>query len=334
MTTARISCISLCLTLLLFTTSCSDKSTSTASVAPSPAAETTQQTEAAPAEKGPNVVELTAVGTSFKGPAEIPAGWTTFKFSNKSDMVHFAIIDVLPEGVTASEMSANVMAPFQEAMDAMVAGDEAATNAAFGKFPEWIGSMARNGGPGMLSGQHDGQATVYIAPGHYVIECYVKTNGIFHSTPAKDGAYGMILPLTVTASDAETTEPRANMTIAITNKGYQVVDGELRKGPNTIRVDYKEQQSFPSFTGNDIHLMRVAEESDRQAASDWVDWRKPHGLETPTPVEFLGGLNDLPAGKHGYFSVNLEPGDYAFIGEQPDPQATGFILPVSVADES
>ena len=39
---------------------------------------------------------------------------------------------------------------------------------------------------------------------------------------------------------------------------------------------------------------------------------------------------NAPAGEHGYFTVDLTPGDYAFIAEVPDPQDAGFILPFSV----
>ena len=281
----------------------------------------------------PNIVELAAVGKTFIGPSEIPAGWTTFKFTNKSDMVHFAIIDVLPKGVSAKQLSDDVMAPFQDAMNAMIAGDEAATKAAFEKFPEWIAQLTRNGGPGILGAHETGQTTVYIEPGEYVVECYVKTNGVFHSTPASDGTFGMMLPLTVTANEGKTAEPKSNMTISITNAGYKILDGALHQGANTIRVNFDEQQAFPSVTGNDIHLMKITSADDARAANDWMDWRKTHGLESPAPVKFLGGINDLPAGTHGYFTVDLQPGDYEFIGEQPDPKATGFVLPVTVVEE-
>jgi hypothetical protein len=30
-------------------------------------------------------------------------------------------------------------------------------------------------------------------------------------------------------------------------------------------------------------------------------------------------LNDMPAGSHGHFTVDLQPGDYAFIAEVPNP---------------
>jgi hypothetical protein len=34
-------------------------------------------------------------------------------------------------------------------------------------------------------------------------------------------------------------------------------------------------------------------------------------------IEFLDGVNGLPAGSFGCFKATLEPGDYAFIAEVP-----------------
>jgi hypothetical protein len=287
---------------------------------------------APPAEPQPHVVEFRAVGKTFQGPSEIPAGWTTFRFVNASSMTHFAMLDVPPEGVTAWEMSDTVMQPFQAAMDGMNAGDEEAVNAAFGQFPEWIGELGRNGGPGFLSPGRTGQSTVYLEPGRYIMECYVKSDGIFHTTSPGEGQLGMLLELTVTDQDSNAPEPEATATLAIRNSGFERVSGELKKGTNTIRVDFIEQQALPSFVGNDVHLMRVDDENSIAKADAWLDWRTPDGLEDPSPVTFLGGINDLPAGAHGYFTVDLEPGDYAFIAEIPGPQAAGFVLPFTVAE--
>jgi len=296
------------------------------------------QQEAAPASQPPpaatgpqpQVVEIRAVGKTFEAPREIQAGWTTFKFVNASSMIHFAIIDVPPEGITAQVMSDTVMQPFQDAMDAMNAGDEEAVNAAFAKFPAWIGELGRNGGPGLLSPGMTGQTTVFLNPGHYIIECYVKSDGVFHSTSPGDGKIGMMADLVVTDAENTTPEPGANATLTVTNTGYELTDGTLRPGWNTIRVEFQEQQALPSFVGNDVHLMRVDTERSIELADGWMDWRTSEGLQDPAPVTFLGGLNDLPAGAYGYFTVNLEPGGYAFIAEMPNPGAAGFVLPFSV----
>ena len=286
--------------------------------------------EGRPSEPQPYIVELRAVGKTFQGPSQIPSGWTTFKFVNASSMIHFAMIDVPPEGITTQEMSDTVMQYFQEAMDGMNASDEEAVNAAFAKFPPWIAELGRMGGPGFLSPGLTGQATVYLEPGHYMIECYVKTDGVFHTTSPGEGQLGMLFDLLVTEEPNGAREPTADATLAIQNSGIELVDGELSAGVNTIRVDFIEQQALPSFVGNDVHIMRVDDDASISMANDWMDWRTQDGLEDPSPVVFLGGINDLPAGKHGYFTVELEPGSYAFIAEMPDPQAAGFVLPFEV----
>ena len=111
----------------------------------------------------------------------------------------------------------------------------------------------------------------------------------------------------------------------------EIVSGSLEAGTNTIRVDFIEQQALPSFVGNDVHLMRVENDDSVREADAWLDWRAKDGLEDPSPVTFLGGINDMPAGSHGYFSVDLTPGDYAFIAEMPGPLASGFVLPFNIA---
>ena len=276
------------------------------------------------------VVEIRAVGKTFEGPSEIPSGWTTFKFINASSMIHFAMIDVPPEGITTQKMSDTVMDYFQEAMDGMNAGDDEAVNAAFAKFPPWVAELGRMGGPGFLSPGLAGQATIYLEPGHYLIECYVKTDAVFHTTSPGEGQLGMLFDLTVTEEQNGAPEPTADAILAIRNSGIELVSGELTAGVNTIRVDFVEQQALPSFVGNDVHVMRVDDAESIARANSWMDWRTKGGLEDPSPVLFLGGINDLPAGMHGYFTVEMVPGDYAFITEMPAPQAAGFVLPFSV----
>jgi uncharacterized cupredoxin-like copper-binding protein len=279
---------------------------------------------------GNGVVEIRAAGRTFQGPTRIPSGWTTFRFVNASSMIHFALVDVPPPGVTIDAFSRDVGLNFQAAMDAMNAGDDAAVQAAFARFPAWIADLAHNGGPGLLSPGRTGQTTVYMKPGHYFLECYVKSDGVFHSTSPGDGKIGMMLDLTVTPGEAQATEPTANVTLAVTNAGFSIVDGQFHPGTNTIRVNFIEQQALPSFVGNDVHLMKVDDADSIRRADAWLDWRAKDGLEDPSPVTFLGGVNDMPAGEHGYFTVDLQPGDYAFISEMPGPQAAGFVLPISV----
>lgn len=280
----------------------------------------------------PFIVEVRAVGMKFEAPANIPSGWVTFRFVNASSMLHFAMMDVPPFGIPIEDISQHVMVPFQEAMDAMNAGDEEGVNTAFGKFPAWIGNLGRNGGPGLLSPGRAADTTIFMEPGRYIWECYVKSDGIFHTSPQAPGELGMMLEFNVTEEASEAPEPQSDVQLAITNAGFEL-SGELQPGRNTIRVDFAEQQAFPSFTGNDVHVMRVDGPDSIAAADAWMDWRTPDGLEDPAPVEFVGGINDMPAGRYGYFTVNLEPGDYAFIAEIPGPKAAGFVLPFTIVTD-
>jgi hypothetical protein len=52
-----------------------------------------------------------------------------------------------------------------------------------------------------------------------------------------------------------------------------------------------------------------------------MDWRKPGSLvnRAPEGAEFLGGTMEMTQGGTAYFHVNLEPGDYAWIAEIPNP---------------
>jgi hypothetical protein len=245
-------------------------------------------------------------------------------------MIHFAMIDVPPEGITAQIFTATVGQYFQDAMDGMNAGDEEAVNAAFGKFPAWIGELKRYGGPGFLSPGLTGETIVYLEPGKYAFECYVKTNGIFHTTSPGDGKIGMMLEFTVTNEKTDALEPTANVTLALRNSAMEIVNGALQAGMNTIRVNFVEQQALPSFVGNDVHIMRVENDESINQAGAWLDWRARDGLEDPSPVTFLGGINDMPEGSHSYFTVDLQPGNYAFIAEVPSPREAGLVLPFTV----
>lgn len=278
----------------------------------------------------PNVVEIRAVGMTFEGPSEISSGWTTFRFVNASNMIHFALIDIPPEGISAQEFTDTVGQYFQDAMDGMNAGDEEAVNAAFAKFPAWISELKRNGGPGFLSPGLTSETIVYLEPGKYALECYVKTNGVFHTTSPGEGLLGMMLEFEVTEEPSSAPEPSANVTLAVKNSSMEIVDGILNAGMNTIRVDFVEQQALPSFVGNDVHIMKVDNDESIAVAGDWLDWRNKNGLESPSPVLFLGGVNDMPAGTHSYIRVDLAPGDYAFIAEVPNPQELGLVLPFTI----
>jgi hypothetical protein len=279
---------------------------------------------------GPHVIEVTAVGLSLRGPSETPEGWTTVRFTNQSGMIHLAMFDVPPEGVDAFRMKRELVEPFQDYLDALVNRDDAGMQTALESFPSWMPELYYLGGPGLLSSGQTSEATVNLKPGRYVLECYVKTNGVWHTYNPDPDTLGMVLEIEVTKSDAPTSPPYHDATLQLRNDGLELTQGVLKSGFNRIKVEFIEQQTFENFLGNDVHVVRLDEDGDLNRAAEWMDWRKPAGLQTPAPVTFLGGLNDMPEGSVGYFTVNLSPGEFAFITESPDPVGQGLVLQFSI----
>lgn len=272
-----------------------------------------------------NVVALSAVGLDFFGPDEVAPGWTTFRFANVSDMTHFAVIQRLPEGIGVEDHQADVAPLFQRGMDLLAEGDVDAAMEAFGGLPAWFGEVVFVGGPGFLGPRSMADATVYLEPGTYMIECYVKTNGIFHSYDPDPDLPGMVHEFVVTGPPTAASEPTADIEVSVSSETGFTVRGDVGPGERTVAVTYEDQTVHENFVGHDVHIARLADDTDLDALEAWMNWSVPGQLESPAPARFVGGLNEMPAGATGYFTVTLEPGRYVWIAEVPDAGAKGMM---------
>lgn len=285
--------------------------------------------ESAPAETTAGVVEIVARGLAFEMPDSIPAGWTTFRFANESGHVHFAVVEHMPEGHGVVDQQEVVAPIFQAGMDFLSAGQADSALAVFGEIPAWFGSIEFLGGPGLTSPGHTSTATVRLEPGTYLLECYVKTDGVFHSYNPDPDAYGMVHEFTVTGEDSGAQEPSATVHVDLSFDGGMDVTGDLSAGEHTVGVRFVDQQAHENFVGHDVHVARI-DDVDIDTLAAWMDWTRPHGLETPAPATFLGGLNEMPAGETGYFTVTLEPGRYALVAEVPGSEEKGMLRTFTV----
>lgn len=267
------------------------------------------------------VVEVTAVYDSendqhlFQTNTDtIPSGWTTFRFNNASPMVHFMVLELMPGNLTSEDSERELVPPFQEAMDLINEGKTEEGMAKLGELPEWFADMVYMGGPGFTSSGKTTETTVYLEPGNYVVECYVKNEeGIFHS------GLGMIRDLRVTEDSSGVAEPTdPTLEINLSNDGFDV-KGQTNPGKHLVAVHFNEEE--PPLLGNDVHVVRLDEGSSIDSVAAWVDWSQPNGLvstaENPAPAEFLGGTHEMPKGNTAYFSVEFMPGEYAWISERP-----------------
>jgi hypothetical protein len=174
---------------------------------------------------------------------------------------------------------------------------------------------------------------MFLEPGTYLLECYVKTDGIFHSYNPNSDAYGMVHAITVTEETSEAAAPDPDIEITLSSERGIEVEGDVKPGDRTVAVHFADQTTHEHFLGHDVHLVRLEEDTDIEALATWMDWTQPTGLETPAPATFIGGLHEMPAGETGYFTATLAPGRYAWIAEVPHPAEKGMLKTFTVPSE-
>ena len=280
-----------------------------------------------------NILSLEIVGLSFVGPTEIGSGWTTIRINNDSGMTHHGLVYRLPDGITEEMVNEQVVRPIQEGLTANIAGDLNRATEIMQTIPAWIGDFVYMGGPGMISHGVAGETTMYLEPGEYIVECYVKTNGVQHNYNPIPGARGMVLGLTVKEEPGGMSEPDANVTLAISNSGYAIENGEFVAGENNVRVKFAEQRLYNNFVGHDAHFFRILPDTDVEASAKWVDFFPNDGQQTPAPAHYVGGIHDMPEGSTAYIKMQLEEGEYGIVAEVPDAQEIGLFHRFTVAGD-
>ncbi len=269
--------------------------------------------------------DVVARGLEFDAPAATRPGWNTVRFRNEAGMVHFALIERLPDGIGLRQQQDEVAPVFQQGMDLLAAGDADAAQAAFGGLPAWFSEVIFLGGPGLTGPGGFAAVTMYLQPGNYLLECYVKTAGVFHSYNPDPGGDGMVRAFTVAGDEVSAPEPSPNLTISISgDRGFEI-SGDAVTGDNTIRISFDDQQLYGNFVGHDLHLVRLEADTELPQLERWMDWTRVDGLQTPAPARFIGGVNEMPAGSVAYLHVSLDPGRYAWIAEVPDPAGKGMM---------
>lgn len=279
--------------------------------------------------EAPPVVDITVDGhvQMRVGRDATPAGWTTFRLSNESSAVHFVLLEKLPEGKGIEDYRNEIAPIFQNLMDTFngkpLSYPELGTTP-----PEWLGDIQYTGGPGLLSPGQRAAVTVDLEPGTYVLECYVKTaDEVFHSV------MGMVAELEVTEPASGASEPTSTLAVTIASGAGMEAPAEIAPGAHTVAVHFDDQTTYDHFLGHDVHLVRLDDATDLDALGAWMDWTRAGGLAEPAPATFLGGIQDLPAGRTGYVEVDLEPGRYAWIAEVPDPAGSNMLHAFTVPSE-
>lgn len=181
-----------------------------------------------------NIVTVRAIGLTFEAPDRIPSGWTTFRLQNESAMTHFAVIVRMPKGRGVKEHQAQLAPVFQAGMNLLNAGKTEEAMQKFKQLPAWFGEVVFLGGPGLIGPAQTAQTTLRLDPGTYVLECYVKTDGVFHSFNPMPGVMGMVHELVVTDESNGASGPDLDVTVSISSEDGFEVKGNLKTGSQTI----------------------------------------------------------------------------------------------------
>lgn len=286
---------------------------------PAPAA---AEAPAAPSRE-PGVIDVTAEDYSFTAPPTFPSGWVKLRFHNEGAEPHFMFMLDLPEGVSFDDYAGKVAQPFSDLYKRYRSGEldrSAFLDQLGAAVPEWFLTARRAGGAGFTSPGVTSETTVYLEPGDYTMECYVRAMGegdTFH------GAHGMLRPLIVTEERSGLEPPEADIEIALRN--YEIsVEGDLSAGRHVARVTVEEDPEGLVF--HNVHLVRLEEGRTAAEVAAWMDW--VDAMLPPAPAEFLGGAGQMSAGGESYVTVELTPGRYAWISEAWGPQ--GMVYEFSV----
>lgn len=277
---------------------------------------------------------------------EVASGWTTFGFDNRTDHTHFAYLPRLPqqalsdaeeEGMDPLEFYVETATrPFQFFWDSEVPGKEPDpdddTDVYDSLFPPWFEDVVFYGGPGLTSGHGKSTTTVDLDPGEYIVECYVKddTND-FHSY------LGMIDLVSVTDEESDAPEPESTLDLSLSTDGIDA-PAEVRPGRYDVGVEFENQQQYETLVGHDLHLIRLEDGTDVDEVNGWMNWAGPDQFvsDGDEPATFLGGVSDIRTAdlpRTGYLHVVLNPGDYAWVAEVPDPASKGLLAEFSVPRE-
>lgn len=240
-------------------------------------------------EPSSNVVTIAADDFAFGMPDTIPAGRTTFRLVNRGREPHQAVIMGAP-GKALAELEAAAVPK--------------------GPVPEWWRAFLQlqptfPGGPGVVVSGDSSVVVVDLAPGNYVVVCFVPSpDGKMHAQK------GMFRRLVVTPAPSAATvaaEPKSDVTVTLSDFAF-ATSVPLTAGTHTIRVEN---------SGPQPHELTIERLAPGKTLADWQRWVSG-GMRGEPPSIPVGGLAGPDSGKVGWVTVTFTPGNYLFLCYVPD----------------
>ena len=277
---------------------------------------------------------------------EISGGWTTLKFDNQTDHVHFGYMVKVSEAALSADDTFNkplvdfgpdpgdrgrwgekwrnaVNIPFQDAWDPYYAGKTDVGGFVGGLLDgvaDWFfapGFAEAVGGPGFTGGGVTSKTTQYLDEGVYILECYVLDDeGRFHSP------FGMVNHIKVTDEVGKATEPSADIGVSIDNDGIEFGKENLKPGRYTVEITFKDNKLYDNFLGHDVQLLRN-DDVEEGVLDYWMNYLDPDEDGFYSDPE-----GDGPRDPGALVSTHHDPGPETFLGGVQDVyagEADGFV---------
>lgn len=224
---------------------------------------------------------IKATDFSFEAPKVIEGGLVAVTMENDGAELHHLQLARLRDGVTLDQVQKVLTEGPEEALFALV---------------EWIG------GPSLVSPGGRSRVVLNIPEGQYLLLCFVASpDGVPHF------AQGMAVPLTVTASSTDVSEPKADVSVTLTDFAF-TMPAQIEAGKQIWKVTNKGAQP------HEIPVARLMPGKTLQDALRFL--QAPEGAP---PFEFVGGLQALDSGRTGWAELDLPPGEYIALCFVPDP---------------
>lgn len=243
---------------------------------------------AAPA-SAPKVVNLSISGHAWQAPDSVDAGWTTWRFENKGDDLHYAHVVRLDPGKTVTDL----VEAYAHAIRTS------------GPRPTWI---TRFGGPGAAPPGGTASVTQLLVPGNYAWICPVEdASGNPHF---KEGEF-KTFTVSATNTATATATPAADAVIRLMDYAY-VLDAPLKAGRQTLRFVNQGKEA------HDINLLKLAPGKTLDEVRLWLNperaRRTDKGTDPEASLESLvmpmGGVAAIAPGMEAFQEVDLAAGEY------------------------
>jgi len=227
---------------------------------------------------------------------------------------HFVLVTRVPDGIDLEEYRDGVAYVAQNFLDIINGADPAAFPTGFTypeagfEFPAWYGNVVVTGRPGLTAPGRTSRTTMNLDSGTYILECYVEIEDARYWHHVRR----VLSELEVTDQVSKAKEPKGTIDVTLRSpeNGGIDVDRRIRPGTHTVAVHFNEHRAYSTGATNDVHLVRLRDDTNLDDLAAWMNPFLPDGMVSPgAPADFLGGIEDMPEESTGYFTVRLTPGD-------------------------